>query len=404
MHLPATFTKLTRWGVWLLLILSGCVEPYVPAVVDAPTNYLVIDGFINGSGVTRIKLSRTSNIAITATPPVEKGARLFIVDNTGARYPLTEKGSGSYQSDSLLLNVAHEYQLRITTATNATYESTLVPLKATPPIDNLSWNVANAQVQIQLSTHDPTGQSRYYRWNVDETWQFNSLYNSELEYDPVQKIIVARTTPIYTCWRTERPTTIKQGSSAQLSQDALTNFNLLDISTRAERLKVRYSVLVSQYAETAEEFAYYELLRKNTEAVGTVNDPLPSQLTGNVHRVDKVNEPVLGYIGAHTIQQKRLFISRQDLPAIGDKDFENPYSSCITGREIFKELKGLDSTYYLKYPNTIIYQNPNSVPISLIIYADKFSAPVPIIQGYLGSSRECVDCRTRGSNVKPNYW
>jgi hypothetical protein len=46
-----------RYGTSLLLLsLGGCVEPYLPEVVDAPTNYLVVDGFINGNGVTRIKL------------------------------------------------------------------------------------------------------------------------------------------------------------------------------------------------------------------------------------------------------------------------------------------------------------------------------------------------------------
>jgi hypothetical protein len=92
------------------------VEPYVPAVVDAPTSALVVDGFINGNGRTRIKLSRTTSLVTTTAPPVEKGAKLFVVDDTGQRYALTEKASGSYQSDSLQLNPARQYQLRITAA------------------------------------------------------------------------------------------------------------------------------------------------------------------------------------------------------------------------------------------------------------------------------------------------
>ena len=105
------------------------VEPYVPDVLNAPASYLVVDGFIKGNGVTRITLSRTINIATATTPPAERGARLFIVDDAGQRYPLTEKTSGRYQSDSLLLNPARQYQLRITTAVGAvSYASDLVPL------------------------------------------------------------------------------------------------------------------------------------------------------------------------------------------------------------------------------------------------------------------------------------
>ncbi|RZL13514.1 MAG: DUF4249 domain-containing protein, partial [Hymenobacter sp.] len=273
-----------------LVGLGGCVEPYVPAVLNAPTSFLVVDGFINGNGRTRISLSRTTNVAAATAPPIEKGAKLFIVDNTGSRYVLSERIPGSYQSDSLLLPTGRQYQLRITTAGNAAYASDLVPLKVTPVIDKLAWQLNEDKVAVNLNTHDDSQQSRFYRWSLVETWEFNAAYRSNLEYFPKPKPgfyrVDARVTPIYTCWRTERRSTIKQGSTAQLSRDALTDFTLVDISTRAERLKIRYSVLVNQYAETAEEFAYYDQLRKNTEAVGTVNDPLPSQLTGNVHRVD----------------------------------------------------------------------------------------------------------------------
>jgi hypothetical protein len=397
-----TTEHVNKWVAWTLLLgLVGCVEPYVPAVVDAPTSALVVDGFINGNGRTRIKLSRTASLASTTTPPVEKGAKLFVIDDTGLRYALTEQVSGSYQSDSLLLNPSRKYQLRITTAANITYESDRVPLKITPPIDKLNWKLDDSQLDVQLSTHDASQQSRYYRWSCVETWEFNAAFHSDLEYDAKKAIIVGRTTPIYTCWRTERPSVIKQGSTAQLSQDELTDVNLLSISTRAERLKIRYSVLVNQWAETPEEFAYYELLRKNTEAVGTVNDPLPTQLTGNVHRVDNSSEPVLGFVGAHTIQQQRLFIDRQELPPHSDYDYDTPYLDCLPSRELFKD--SLNKLKVLSYPNTNIFKNPDNVPIMLLVWPDTPGGD-PIPQGYVGSSRNCVDCRVRGTNMKPGFW
>jgi hypothetical protein len=355
----------------------------------------VVDGFINGNGVTRIKLSRTVSLATTAAPPAERGARLFIVDDAGQRYALTEKTSGNYQSDSLLLSPARTYQLRITTAASAiAYASDMVPLKVTPPIDALGWTLDGSQIQTQLSTHDATGQSRYYRWNFIETWEFHPLYQSYLEYNTRQGIIVYRTTPIYTCWRTERASTIKQGSSVQLSQDALTNVPIVSISNRAERIKIRYSLLVSQVAETAEEFAYYDLLRKNTEAVGTVNDPLPVQLTGNVHRVDNPQEPVLGFVGAHTVQQRRLFIDRSELNLPTSWLFDTPYANCVLNEERLPD----ENKPPTLIPFTQLYNNPGSIPIDYI--TDAAGNKV----GYYGGTRECVDCRTRGTTTKPSFW
>jgi hypothetical protein len=389
--------KARRYGIRLLFLsLSGCIEPYLPEVVDTQTNYLVVDGFINGNGVTRIKLSRTTTVAAATTPPVEKGAKIDIVDDKGVRYALRENTSGSYQSDSLILNVMRQYQLRIALVTGSTiYQSSLVPLKISPPIDELKWRLDGNQVQVLASTHDASQQSRYYRWGFVETWEFNAAYESRLEYDLQQKIIIPRVTPIYTCWRTEIPTAIKQGSSAQLSQDALTDVALLALSSRAERFKIRYSVLVSQYTETAAEFAYYETLRKNTEAVGTVNDPLPTQLTGNVHRIDNAAEPVLGYVGAHTVQRKRLFIARADLALPTDWQFDNPYNGC-TVDSMAEVLSPYDPTS-VPYPRTRVFVVPQNIPVDVRVSRG-------FIVGYIGSSSECADCRTRGSNVKPTYW
>ncbi|RZL10205.1 MAG: DUF4249 domain-containing protein, partial [Hymenobacter sp.] len=374
-----------------VLGLAGCIESYVPDVLSSPTSYLVVDGSINGNGVTRIALSRTISTTATTVPPAEKGARLFIVDNTGQRYALAEKASGTYQSDSLQLDATRQYQLRITTAANATYQSDLTQLKVTPPIDDLNLHVDGTEVQVQLSTHDATGQSRYYRWNFVETWEFNAGVKSALEYEPVQKTIIARLTPIYTCWRTERPSLIKQSSSAQLSQDALLNTPVLTLSGRSERLQIRYSVLVSQVAETPEEFTYFDLLRKNTEAVGSVNDPLPTQLTGNVHRLDDATEPVLGFVGVHTTQTRRFFINRQDLPAQTTALFDSPYSNCMLGYEFLCDPVTGEC---IKYPDTRFFNQPGTIPVDYVSNPD----------GYSASSPECADCRLRGSITKPSFW
>jgi hypothetical protein len=386
----------------LLLGLNSCVEPYMPAVVSANANYLVVNGFINGSGRTTIQLSRTANIAAATSPPVEKGARLFIQDNKGMRYALSEtKTSGTYQSDSLLLPAGRRYQLHITTAGagSADYESDLTPLKVTPPIDRLNWKLDNENVALQVSTHDPSAQSLYYRWNLVETWQFNAALPSGLEYYPKMNgpngnvLIDIRTTPIYTCWRTERPTTIVQTTSAQLSQDAIANYVIRSIPARAERFIIRYSVLVSQYVESAEEFAYLELLRKNTEAVGTVNDPLPVQLTGNVHRVGSPTEPVLGFVGAHTLQYQRLFIDKSELPARSLSDYDTPYNSCTTSILYFCDSQNICDVLGVYK----LFASPDYIPI-------EFVTTPGLGAGISSANADCADCRRRGTTTKPSFW
>jgi hypothetical protein len=77
---------------------------------------------------------------------VESGARLTIVDEAGARYNLSETSPGRYRSDSLVLNPARQYQLRLSTSAGLAYASDLVPLKVTPAINQFRWRLANTQV------------------------------------------------------------------------------------------------------------------------------------------------------------------------------------------------------------------------------------------------------------------
>jgi hypothetical protein len=391
-----TSAHLARASAWLAIVaLGGCVDPYLPEVVSANANYLVVDGFINGNGRTRIRLSRSENVAATTAPPVQKGATIYIVDDAGQRYAVPETSvAGVYRSDSLLLNPVRRYQLRISLGA-ASYASDLMPLKVTPDFDQLALVRQDGQYQLTLGTHDARGQSRYYRWNYTETWEFNSAYNSVIELK--KGVIRPRTTPIYTCWHTEQPTFIRQASTVSLSQDVIANYVLNSFSDRSERLKIRYSVLVTQYAESAEEFAYNEVLRKNTEAVGTVNDPLPSQLTGNVHRLDNPQEPVLGFVGAHTLTVRRLFATAASLGLPQGWQFEDPYAKCIEIEELVPDPEDKFPNV-LHIPQTRVFNGPDYVPTRYkgVLGADTI--------GYYGSTRECVDCRVRGSNMKPAFW
>ncbi|QNP52840.1 DUF4249 family protein [Hymenobacter qilianensis] len=74
----------------VLLTLAGCIDTFEPEVIASAENYLVVDGTINSSGVTTIRLSRTDNLISTAPPPAEAKAAVFIEEEAGPRYALTE--------------------------------------------------------------------------------------------------------------------------------------------------------------------------------------------------------------------------------------------------------------------------------------------------------------------------
>lgn len=375
-----------------LLLLAGCVEPYAPEVIEGPNNYLVVDGLINGNGITRVKLSRTQNISEVMAPLVEEGATLLLEEEQGAQYPLSEVTAGTYASNSLTLNLNQKYRLYIRLVTGEEYASDFVPMKQTPPIDQVGWLAQDNEVRFYVSTHDSQNDTRYYRWEYEATWAYTAAYASSIKYDEASGGIVPRTRSdenIYNCWRSEPSTDIKLGNSVKLSQDVIHEYPLLTLPAGSEELRIKYSILVKQFALTREAYQYWETLMKNTESIGTLFDPLPSQLTGNVHRLSNPDEPVIGYVGASWVQEKRIFVSGEELP----RDWRSYYPTCpldslLPGEgQSLRDLAG-------------VFQHGSYMPVGEIFAPN--GPPTPI--GYLGATKNCVDCRTRGTNVKPDFW
>ncbi len=383
----------------LLLLLSSCVDPFEPEVRDTPESFIVVDGFINSNGRTTIKLSRTINLTADTVPPVELNATVFIEDDAGTQYYLmqpnflTEQNAGTYTSDNLTLNPSKKYRLHFTTAAGKEYASDFITVKTTPPIDNITWNPGADGLQIYVSSHDATNSTQYYRWKYEETWEFTSAFQSPYEYS--NKAIIQRQEDIYHCWKTESSSAIRISSTARLSQDVIADFPLVKIPANSVKLGRRYSILVKQYALTPEEYTYYELLRKNTENIGSLFDPLPTQLTGNVHCLTNVSEAVIGFVGARSVTEQRIFVSREELP----KDWgriTTGYESCSppdTVKIDFQLYKNIDDV--IEY-----FSSGQSLPLNSVSSTNG----IPTLIGYTYSFPNCVDCRLRGTNVKPDFW
>ena len=381
--------SLFRWSAGLLLGLqlaaTSCTDPYLPEALQSPPSYLVVDGFLNAQGITTIKLSRTYAVGAKTAPPVEARARVYLEEEAGPAALLREAPAGTYASPALTFNPTRRYRLHLTTLGGQEYASDFGPVKITPPIDNLRWQADTAGLRIRLSTHDPANATRYYRWDFVETWEIDPIYSPQVEYRP-NTLPLPDISVLYPskCWNSAPSTTVLLTNTTPLGQDVVTDRLLRQLPPNSERLYNGYSLLVQQYALTKDEFEYWQLLRKNTESIGSLFDAQPVQLTGNVHCLSTPTEPVLGFVGAHSLVEKRLFLARRDLPAYWRP--ASGYEGCFP-----PDTLKLDSSRPLITLQSY-FGNGSNIPIE----------KVPA--GYTAQSRDCIDCRTRGTSVKPSFW
>jgi len=372
-------------GWFLMALLSSCVDPFEPGVINTPDSLLVVNGFINSNGPTNITLLRTQNLTDDTAPMPEENARIFLEEEGGFSVQLIATGNGNYTTNANNLNPGKRYRLHLYTAANQEYASEFVNVSLTPKIDEITWKAQDDQLQIYANTHNTEDQTRYYRWQYEETWEFTSAFGSYLEYKDHK--IQVRTEDIYHCWTTENSTQIILGNSLRLSQNKISDQPITAVPASSPKLGRKYSILLKQSAQTPAEYQYWETLKKNTESIGTLFDPLPTQLTGNIKCITNANEPVIGYIGAYSVEEKRIFVSFDELP--NGWLPRTGYENCPAPDTVKNNPKDLED--YLS--------GGSNLPISEI------SNPGgPGLLGYAYSSRGCVDCRVRGTNVRPAFW
>jgi hypothetical protein len=364
---------------WLLVLLAGgCVDPYRPAEISAPGSYLVVNGFFNSEPgtTTTILLSRTQNLTDTKTPTAETKAKVTIESAHNTIYTLTEGASGTYSLSGTTPQSGETYRLHIRTVGGTDYYSDYVPVVKTPAIDSVGWYVDNEALQIHVNTHDPLNNTHYYRWEFDETWEYTSAFYSSYVYDPKTRQILSRTEDIFHCWGSANSKNIMLASTARLSKDIVSKFPLISITGSSLKLQSKYSILVRQYALSQAGYEYYDQLAKLTQNIGSLFDPQPTQITGNIRSSTNPADLVLGFFRIGTVTSKRIFIKRSQIPLW----------ATTTGYEYcYDEIDTLGlADIQDKQPGIITLYLPGR---------------------YLTNPIDCLDCRIRGGvTKKPDFW
>ena len=366
----------------VVMVLASCREEFDPPTKSSAENFLVVEGVLNVGGPTTIRITRSFRLEDSARLRGERNANVSVEGKDNTIQLLSMTGDGIYTSPNLNLVINNEYRLRIQTNNGKEYLSDYVIARQTPPIDSIGWEKNNDGVQIYVNTSDPSNNTRYYKWDYDETWEINSYYQSLYKYQNGVVSPRSAAEDVYICWKNAVNSSIKIGTSTRLQSDVISKAPLVFTPNGNDKFSVRYSIMVRQYALDKKAYEFYELMKTNTESLGTIFDPQPTEITGNIRCVTDATEPVIGFITASTISEKRIFINRSQL---GGWDF---YQYC-------------ESVLVANHPDSIelYFENGGLEPYG----SDEL--PIGIITGYFSSFPPCVDCVKRGgSTVRPAFW
>lgn len=365
-----------------VIFAKGCVTPFEPEGIKAIDNMIVIEGNILLNDITRVMISRSLALNSESTIDYVSKANVWVENQNGVRYVGYESKQGKkieYQINTNGLNPALKYKLCVTIGSKR-YESELLSVLVAPQIDSIGFktNPVKKSVTFYVNTHDPQNKTRYYKWNYTEDWEFKSEYMTGIEYDPNTKSVkdLPWDKNRYYCWNKGVSSSILIATTSNLNQDVVFQQEIASMGSTDLRINLLYSMELTQMAITRDAYIYWENIKRNSDKIGGLFSPQPSEIKGNIKCINNPSEKVLGYISAGVISKKRIFAKAEDIGIYESRSCQSVLSNPenpVPMESLFSA--GMDIVYYSEPENT-----------------------------HLWVEKHCVDCRLNGTKIKPWFW
>ncbi len=390
------------------LLMQNCVEPFEFETTQF-TSALVVEGTITDREETqRILVSRTFPLDTVLMSGVSN-AKVLVEDTNGGTYDFTEEEAGVYRSNVPFAAVSGRlYTLSIETPDGKTYTSEETPVPARTTIERLyaERGVKDSGTEegmyIYVDSFDPTGESKYYRYEYEETYKIVAPFWSPADayvISPLPEAEVgtrARTQEERVCYNTVASNAIIQENTTEFNEDRVSKFPVRFIDRNNYILSHRYSILVKQYVQNSAAFEYYRTLETLSGSESLFTQIQAGFLEGNI-KSSTADENVVGFFQVATVSEQRLFFDYadffpgerlpdyvRDCPLLSPPLFSGgppPTSPLIDGIQ-FNLIK-----YYSDYVATE----------GGLLTSD---GPGPFFMVYT----VCGDCTVLGSNVIPEFW
>ncbi len=253
---------------------------------------------------------------------------------------------------------------------------------------------------------DPTNNSRYYRYEYEETYRIVApkayakkavaVFFAPGSNPKGQIVFEDRTTEVRTCYSSQKSNELILTNTNKLSEDKVTDFPIKFISSKDPIIRSRYSILVKQYVQSLAAHTFYETLKDISDIGSILSQTQPGFFYGNINPVDNPGEKVIGFFNVSSYSEKRLFFNFTDLfpkEPIPKYQYDCPYP--IPENQI-------DQFYYNYCFGSSVDCQGDAI-LELIRSGIRVYFPDEKPE-YLLYPVECGDCTSFSSNIKPSFW
>ncbi|MEZ4797681.1 MAG: DUF4249 domain-containing protein [Flavobacteriaceae bacterium] len=403
----------------IVFLTTACVEE-IPLETESFESVLVVEATItNENKQQEILLSRS--YMFDSIPVKETNAIVRVMDDAANTYNFTETEPGVYKSQiAFAAQPNRNYNLSVVTSSGQEYGSSQMKLTQPTTIDNLyverDFNENGIEgVSVYVDSYDPTGNSKYYRHEYEETYkiiapfyspfemisndvEFPILVEDQPDFQTIQELVdFVVTTQLRPeqeriCYKTINSNEIITTSSVGLSEDRLDKYRVRFVGRDNTEIMHRYSILVKQFVQSLEAHTFYETLKTQSISDNVFSETQPGFLQGNVFSLSNSNQKVIGFFEVSSFDSKRVFFNYvdlfpgEDLPPyfITCDDFFEPSpvrTDMLTGDWLNSPLA--DDVKYRGYQ---YFDNQGeSFPYRLVLNI-------------------CGDCTFAGDNEEPDFW
>ncbi|WP_317174486.1 DUF4249 domain-containing protein [Aquiflexum lacus] len=296
-----------------------------------PQRLLNVEGYITTiPKAHQIKLSQAEKFGpefVGLGRPVTS-ATVLIKDDLGSVENLVEVGSGYYAtSPDFAAVVGRSYNLEIYLLDGSRYVSLSETAMPVPEVDSVTYHSVrtvttdrlNDEIGVRVMAHfqDPPDVENYYFWNVLES-DFVLITEPELyllPFDhptnprgPAPKDCCAK------CFHKDKPKPTNIITVSDVDFDGIyQNRRIAYVRDDGLRFKETYRLDIQHLSVSAETYRFLKLIDQQLSLTGSVFDPPPANIRGNIISLNDRDEQALGHFFVSDERFLRVYIIRDQL-------------------------------------------------------------------------------------------